>query len=159
MIVELTKKEVEKKLNQALLYLIRNDLYLLQIDSNERSISHRLAIYLETEFKGWHVDCEYNRNGIDPKTLDFPDEDTNIYDTIAKTVFPDIIVHQRGIKNNLLVIEMKKSTNQMKDKFDLKKLEEYKSQLGYKYAVFLRINTGDVILDGKDIASETKWIE
>jgi hypothetical protein len=32
-------------------------------------------------------------------------------DTAAITVFPDIIVHHRGLEDNLLVIEMKKTIN------------------------------------------------
>lgn len=162
MLVELTKEEVEKKLKQALLHLSHKDLYLFQIDANERSISHRLAVYLEKEFEGWHIDCEYNRKSIDRKTLDFSDKYMSMCDVIAKTVFPDIIVHQRGIKSNLLVIEMKKSTNQMKDDFDHSKLEQYKSQLEYKYAVFLRMNTDKTILNGNDngnnIVDEIEWI-
>ena len=43
--------------------LIKNDFYLLEIGTNERSVAHKLAEYLQQEFPNRHVDCEYNRHG------------------------------------------------------------------------------------------------
>jgi hypothetical protein len=83
---------------------------LLCIDVNERSITHKIAEYLQYNFKEWNVDCEYNRLGDKVKTLPKPIK-TNSNDTDAKTIFPDIIVHKRGKNENLLVIEVKKVGN------------------------------------------------
>jgi hypothetical protein len=60
----------------------------------------------------------------------------------AITIFPDIIVHHRNTDDNLLVIEMKKSTSNIDNNYDIKKLKEFKRQLDYKYAVSLKLKTG-----------------
>lgn len=135
------KKLIERALNEALSELLEKDAYILRSDINERTISHRLAGYLEPYFSGWNVDCEYNRNHNDPKRLDIPRRSVPNDDTQARTVFPDIIVHRRDTDENLLVIEMKKTTSRETDDFDLCKLNAFKEQLGYKYAVFVKVRT------------------
>jgi hypothetical protein len=96
---------------KALATLFDRDVYLLAVDANERSISHRFAMYLQAQFERFDVDCEYNRDGVEPKKLGhlglLPDSE----DVEAQTVFPDIIVHIRGTNRNYLGVEMKKSTN------------------------------------------------
>jgi len=137
----MNQNDIESKIKSALTSLIECDGYLLKQDANERSISHRLAVYLEPLFFDWNVDCEYNRNLDDIKKLNLPIKEVSTADLDAKTVYPDIIVHKRGSENNLLVIEIKKSSN--KDNqgiFDRKKLEAFRSQLGYKFAVFICMN-------------------
>ncbi len=135
------KKHIEQALNEALGSLLEKDAFILKADVNERTISHRLAGYLEPYFLGWDVDCEYNRNHDDPKRLAIPRRDISNDDIQARTVFPDVIVHKRGTDENLLVIEMKKTTSQELDKFDLRKLDAFKEQLGYKFAVFVKVRT------------------
>lgn len=129
-------------LNEALEQLLRADEELLCNDVNERSISHRLASYLEPYFPGWNVDCEYNRNHDNPKRLDIKRRDTSSDDTQATTVFPDIIVHKRNTDENLLVIEIKKTSSRENDDYDLGKLNAFKVQLEYSFAVFLKIKVG-----------------
>lgn len=135
--------EIRKCITSALNKLMKYDEYLLRVDINERSLSHRLAMYLEPYFEGWNVDCEYNRDHYDPKRLNI--KRVNIYsnDTEAVTVFPDIIVHKRGTTNNLLVIEIKKSSNRNSPVYDYKKLRAFKRELCYEYAVFIRVGVGD----------------
>ncbi len=66
---------------------------------------------------------------------------------LRKLIYPDIIVHQRGTKNNYIVIEAKKSTytDSISRAYDLVKLitlvrsEEYKYKRGY----FIDIPTGE----------------
>lgn len=57
----------------------------------------------ERVHEAWTVDCEYNRDGTEPKRLGhlelYPDSE----DDEAKTVFPDVIVHRRGTRKNYLV--------------------------------------------------------
>lgn len=144
-----------------------HDLYLLKNNGCERSIAHRLAIYLENEFQYYHVDCEYNINietesqrkyihmleeeikKYKPKRdIDnFPASEIDDYRNVS--VYPDIIVHHRGTNiDNLLVIEIKKSNSTITDDFDLLKLERYTSHyfndgLKYKYGVFIKFNIGD----------------
>jgi len=102
-------KEVKEKIDLAVKKLRINDSFLLVADTNERAISHRLAIYLQSLFEGLEVDCEYNRHGMKVKKIELPNDDINWDDTEAKTVFPDIIIHKRNTdRYNLLVIEIKK---------------------------------------------------
>ena len=136
------KDIVEDAINQALNQLLRSDAELLQSDVNERSISHRLAGYLEPFFSGWNVDCEYNRDRHEPKRLNIQPRHIQSDDTQATTVFPDIIIHRRGTSENLVVIEMKKTTSQENDNYDINKLEAFKNQLGYRFAIFIKIATG-----------------
>jgi hypothetical protein len=136
------KEEIIYALNEALRMLLEKDADILKMDINERSISHKLAVYLEPFFNEWSVDCEYNRNHDNPKRLEIQRREVANDDTQARTVFPDIIVHKRGADENLLVIEMKKTTSQEDDTFDLHKLKAFRSQLGYKFGVFVKIKTG-----------------
>lgn len=110
---------------------------LLDVDVNERSLTHRLAVHLEREFEGWHVDCEYNRKGHDPKVLDLPiDQGVPSNDTEARTVFPDVIIHRRNSNANLVVIEARKEgRNHGLDQRT--KLRAYVEQLGYRYAIYV----------------------
>jgi hypothetical protein len=87
----------------------------------------QLAGYLEPFFGGWNVDCEYNRNHDDPKRLEIPGRNVRLDDTQARTIFPDIIVHERGTDKNPLVIEMKKTTSKESDNFDLHELRAFRN--------------------------------
>jgi hypothetical protein len=129
--------EVMNRVRAALGKLIDSDAHLLSVDVNERSITHRLGAYLQCQFEGWHVDCEYNRNRADAKYL----EGWETNDTHARTVFPDIIVHHRDTADNLLVVEVKKTTNSTPNDSDLRKLRGCMEELGYRYALFLRLRT------------------
>lgn len=61
--------EVKDALKKALQEFWEKDICLLGYTANERSITHRLAIYLEKYFSGYDVDCEYNRAGEIPKRI------------------------------------------------------------------------------------------
>jgi len=143
------KELIEKALNEAIDTLVRADFELLQQNVHERSICHRLAIYLEPYFPGWNIDCEYNRNLNVSKRLKRLMEKLNIPpeikidDTQPPTVFPDIIIHRRNTNKNLLVIEMKKTSSRVIDEFDIGKLEAFKSLLHYQFAAFIKIRTGE----------------
>lgn len=124
----------------ALSDLIEIDVHLLSAGCSERSITHQLAVHLSKHFPLHHVDCEYNRYGDLPKRLqDIVEKRTVTSNAIdAITVFPDVIVHKRGHDGeNLLVIEVKKASSTESACYDLKKLNAFKSQLGYKHAVHI----------------------
>ena len=144
---------IQEALNNSTNQLIRSDSEILINDINERSISHKLAIYLEPYFSGWNIDCEYNRNHDDPKRLNIKKRDIQSDDTQATTVYPDIIIHRRGTNDNLLVIEMKKTTSTEDDAYDIGKLHAFKSQLGYQFAIFIKVQT-----KGKAGIEDIKWI-
>jgi len=61
--------EVERRLQAAISALRSQDSHLVEVDASERSITHRLAVHLERLFPGWDVDCEYNRDRRDHKTI------------------------------------------------------------------------------------------
>lgn len=134
-----TKWKIEHSISKFMEY----DSFLLKENANERSITHKLAEYLQQEFIDWNVDCEYNRmvNGDsnDPKRIHLPVEDVRSNDTEAKTVFPDIIIHKRNKRKNLLVIEVKKKLNNRIDcKYDHLKLKTFTSpQFGYSFGLHI----------------------
>jgi hypothetical protein len=141
-----SSQELEDKVQKAIEQLLHRDRFLLERDVNERSISHKLASYLQDEFGNeWDVDCEYNRDHDIKKELTIRPEIVEADDTTATTVFPDIIVHRRGLDDNLLVIEMKKTTNlqrRAKD-FDLDKLRAFRREkYHYQHTLYLQLKTG-----------------
>jgi hypothetical protein len=138
----MTREEVTEKIHSAYRTFLARDGHLLQVDANERSMTHKLAEYLQAEFPDWNVDCEYNRDGdLIKKMVGLLDRETTTDDTDAKSVFPDIIVHLRGTKRNLVVIEAKKSSYKDKDA-DEAKLRAYKDELGYKFAFKIEFPVG-----------------
>ena len=137
----------KNKLIQAYKLLLKNDSHLFDVDANERSITHKLAEYLQLEFPEYNVDCEYNRNGLDIKKLDSFKRMVDSDDTDAISVYPDIIIHHRGTKDNFIVIEAKKSTNKATDDG---KLLAYKQDLGYKYAFAVKFPIGEDLSEFKD---------
>ena len=58
--VDLT--DILDRFNAAMKYLLLNDIYLLEHDVHERTITHKLGEYLQPLFRQWNVDCEYNRD-------------------------------------------------------------------------------------------------
>jgi hypothetical protein len=146
--------ELETIFAAAIASFFARDQMLLEIDSNERSISHKLAEHLlraMPEKYDFDIDCEYNRRDLDPKRLDLkppllPDYPytASTTDDQGTTVYPDIIVHRRRLQENLLVIEIKKSTNLEERDRDLKKLVEFvrHPDYDYKFGLFLDIGTG-----------------
>jgi len=142
-----TKDDLEEILKQSLKKLRILDNKLLEINVNERTLTHKLAVYLQQNFPEYNVDCEYNRfepNEIEilVKKLNLPINLVSWEDTDAKTVFPDIIVHKRGIQQkNLLVVEVKKSSTQISGQVDRNKLIAFtKEPYKYKFGVFLKIS-------------------
>lgn len=139
-------KQIERRLHATLDVFRIKDFYLLKHDVSERAITHKLAEYLQYVMgNGVHVDCEYNRNIEDSSNskkihvLKSEIEEINAFrnrnsaidnilgeEYIELSVFPDIIVHKRGRNsNNLLAIEVKKSTSSISRDYDFKKLECY----------------------------------
>jgi hypothetical protein len=130
-----TRDDLEAKVIHGLKLLLERDLILFEINVHERTIAHRLAIYLEDQFPAWDVDCEYNRNGYDPKYIKQIDKPRT--EDECQKVYPDIIVHRRGTSDNLLAIEMKKNPSKVEKLYDLDKLQEYVDRLGYQGGLFL----------------------
>ncbi|HEU4326644.1 MAG TPA: hypothetical protein VFS21_26120 [Roseiflexaceae bacterium] len=154
---------VEKMVARSVRRLLLKDRFLIVNKIHEPSISHRLALYIESRFGGFNVDCEYN-GGVDGETgrkkiSDVLVRHAEIFgvltpeearknsrdDFISKDVCPDIIVHRRGgrgLMDNLLVIEVKKSTNENRVDWDKYKLSRFTSgniseSLHYQFGAFM----------------------
>ena len=133
----------------ALQQLYINDRYLINHEPSvherngahyvgERAIVFRFAHYLQNlisedkDFCLLNLDCEYNRNGDDPKRLpSFP-----------RGVFPDLIIHQRGSNdNNLLVMEFKTywNHNQEEDFLKIQELVDKNGIYQFKYGIAVLI--------------------
>lgn len=126
---------------------------LLDLDVHEQAISHRIAFYIESllsksKYRRLNVDCEYNKNQDQPKTIDLPGEpidycnckfcEQNVRKNKKdKKLFrPDIIVHKRKNENhNMIAIELKKSNVCYFDLEKLKILTKNKINRGYGYKV------------------------
>ena len=136
--------------------LIQTDSALLERDVSERSLSHRLAHYISLDVAiqlPLTVDCEYNRHFGDPKRLQLPPREALDREIRATTVFPDIVVHERGSdENNLIVLELKKVGEDIQ--YDALKLQAFREELGYKHAAHVILG----LTTNKEIVSEVIWI-
>jgi hypothetical protein len=154
----MTEDDARQLVEDAIKQVIENDIALLELNANERSLSHQLARYMAQSpliKPPLSVDCEYNRNLGDVKRLRMTLEERTSTDTDTKgtTVFPDIIVHERNShKQNLIVLELKKQDGDID--YDEKKLKAFKAQYGYQHAA-------NVIL-GQDtkglLVRSVKWL-
>jgi hypothetical protein len=126
--------------------LLKEDRTLLDRDVNERSVSHKLAEYLQRSFRHWHVDCEYNRNHDMTKRLKWSREEEPVNSRKASTVYPDIIVHRRDTDDNLLVVEIKKVENSspQSDERDRDKLRAFVGRpYDYQHGLFLKLSASE----------------
>ena len=109
------------KVVTALSEFYAHETFLLEKDAGERALTHRLAVHIEKQFAGWQVDCDYDRLG--ERTLRLPHGAIiSTDDHLAKSIYPDIVVHQREIPNNLLAVEVRKSANHQPLEHDQHKL-------------------------------------
>ena len=163
------KNVIKEKIKIAIDTLFSNDAWLLEKDLNERSITHKLAEYMQPLFSEFNVDCEYNGNVLEnndrkqikvlkeellKKYIKLNKKEINEtdYEFAERLVFPDIIVHKRGeYECNLCVIEVKKSTSKVSAEFDKIKLQAYTNDrfgnnLKYELGVFIEFmkNTNDL---------------
>lgn len=107
--------------------------------AGERSIVFRYAHYLQNLIcedpwlKDFDLDCEYNRNGVECKSLP----------SFQNGTYPDLIIHKRGSNDyNILVMEFKTYWNPNIEA-DVRKIEEFMDSKGkykYKYGVSVLIN-------------------
>jgi hypothetical protein len=100
-------------------------------------------MYLQHEFPEHHVDVEHNRDADTPKRLRLPDECANDVDEHGESlVVPDVIVHRRDPEGpNILVLEVKKTTNQDPLHCDSMRIRAFRSQYGYEFAALIVCET------------------
>lgn len=163
----MTDIQIKNAILQATETVRQNDLWLLQNDTSEQSISHRIAHHVQPLFTDYHVDCEYNGD-IDrdnnKKSISILKYDLQLIGLLRtreaddlereytnRAVFPDIIIHKRGTnESNLCIIEVKKSSSTVPYEYDYIKLrsytsENYENNLKYKLGVFI-----EVIINGNN---------
>ena len=123
--------------------------FLFEKDLGERALTHRLAVHLEKRFSGWEVDCDYDRLG--ERTLRLPHGSIiSTDDHLAKSIYPDIVVHQRAIPNNLLAIEVRKAANHQSpehDRHKLRALTDPHLWFAYWIGLFLVLGKTSVVSD------------
>ena len=125
---------VREAINTALARLVQHDTDLLILNVHERTVTGKLAEYIQQLLPDWTVDPEYNRIRDQVKQVQLDGE--------WVMVVPDVVVHRRNSGDNLLVLEAKKVGNPEAEAYDRRKLIALKEQQGYRYAVFLRLRTG-----------------
>jgi hypothetical protein len=139
--------------------------YLFEKDLGERTLTHRLAVQIEKQFPGWEVDCDYDRLG--ERTLRLPHGTiVSTDDHFGKSVYPDIVVHQRRIPNNLLAIEIRKAANRQPPEHDQQKLRALTDPhlwFAYRIGVYLTlaknsVTSPDVYVGGVLDGPLTVWL-
>jgi hypothetical protein len=152
------------KVVSALGELYAREAYLFEKDLGERTLTHRLAVYLERQFPGWEVDCDYDRLG--ERTLRMPKGSiVSTDDHLGKSVYPDIVVHQRAVPDNLLAVEVRKATNHQPPEHDQHKLAALTDPylwFAYGLGVFLILGktnvTSDVYVGGVRDQPLSGWL-
>jgi hypothetical protein len=138
--------------------------FLFEHDLGERTLTHRLAVHLEGQFSGWDVDCDYDRLGV--RTLRLPHGTiVSTDDHLGKSIYPDIVVHQRDIPNNLLAVEVRKASNHQPPEHDQQKLRALTDPylwFAYGIGVYLvlgkRVAVSEVYVGGRLDPSLTLWV-
>jgi hypothetical protein len=137
---------------------------LFSFKINERTLTQRLAFHLQLiAGRELSVDCEYNRMWVGGKDLQkqLPWSREVIWndDDEARTVYPDILVHVRGVEGaagNALVIEAKRNhTTKSVSENDRLKLEGFTALDGlFKYSRGAFVN-----FRAPSKRIEVKWFE
>ena len=136
----INQQQLAKIVETSLQILYVKEIDNIRRDVSERTICTKLVAILADHFPDHAVDAELNKHGVHSKTILLPDQNGVLTKNL---VSPDIVVHQPNHdEENILVIEVKKSTNPIPDKYDLQKLSHLRQQIGYRFALFLRLPTG-----------------
>jgi len=120
------QSDVDSWLSVATTRLAAEDRPLLLTPGHERSLAHRLAVYLEPLANNLRVDCEYNKLGSLPKYLN-PSGRTR---KAKRLVRPDVILHVRDNQSsNVLALELKQDPTPKQRRADEIKLAAYRASL------------------------------
>lgn len=164
----MTAADATQLVRDSIAEFLAGEPYLLEHNLSERSLTHKLAMYVQRQIEarhsaeGLHVDCEYNRNAElgdnsekllkvvwDKRRARLGRLDAAVIsqDTLNEySTYPDIIVHRRGDNgHNAIVIEVKKDTSVVPDDYDVEKLTSFTHpERGYHYTLgaFVKLRTG-----------------
>ena len=137
---------------------------LFERDLGERTLTHRMAVWLERQFDGWDVDCDYNRLG--ERLLKLPHGTiVSTDDELGKSIFPDIVVHRRAVPENLLALEVRKAINHQPlehDRHKLRGMTDPHLWFAYRIGVLLvlakaRVKSSEVYLGGAIDRELSDW--
>jgi hypothetical protein len=131
--------DVRGRLDAALQRLAADDAHLFTHNLGERCIAVRLAMYLQEEFPEHKVDAEYNRAGDTPKRLGLPEYCEGYRNERGESlVVPDVIVHRRGPEGpNVLVLELKKTSNPFSRDCDRARIHAFREHLHYEFGALI----------------------
>ena len=145
----MNRQEIISIIKKSLETLYTKDTLLMnsEYDINERTVTHRLAMYLEPVFEdeGYVVDVEYNRirgdyhpdavGNLMGKRLNWEKNKQG-----SSYVYPDIIVHKRDSDDNFLLLEVKMNWKNNRKQDDLLKINEYLKEFCYKHGAYLELS-------------------
>jgi hypothetical protein len=116
-----------EKVVAALKEFYAREAYLFEHDLGERALTHRLAVQAQRQFPDFEVDCDFDRLG--QRTLNLPRGSiVSTDDHLGKSVYPDIVVHQRAVPKNHIAIEVRKASNHQPIEHDRQKLSALTDQ-------------------------------
>jgi hypothetical protein len=134
------------KVVAALKEFYAREAFLFEHDLGERTLTHRLALHVERQFPDFEVDCDFDRLG--PRTLNMPRGSiVSTDDHLGKSIYPDIVVHQRSVPNNLIAIEVRKAGNHQPlehDRHKLRALTDPHIWFAYWIGVLLTLGKNNV---------------
>lgn len=128
----------------------------------EMAVVAELFVRMRQNFPGWTVSNEYDRREQERKRLAYDDANGVLRDAPIR---PDLIVHKVGLKENLLVVEVKLHTNQnhARDIWKLRGMTDHEGPYAYAIGVHLVIDIGarrvagcQCFVDGEDAR---KWAD
>jgi hypothetical protein len=160
--------EARKKVARALAELFDKDAILLTLDVTEECIVHKFAKYLTPHFGDLHLDVECNGWGDGhPKYLWRIEDKVKNLKLARKEAYPDVLAHWRRFPVNVLVVEVKKSTN---TDANARAIDDFKLQsftaprlpdnetFHYHVGLFLDILTG-IHINGQLLAEATWYVD
>lgn len=142
------------------------DKELAYADPAERALVGRIRDLLHGQYEGWSIDLEWNRREDVIKRLRYGLSDDELIGKDA--IVPDLIVHRVGMRENLLVVEVKKATNKdfEGDIWKLKGMTEQAGPYGYEIGLHLVVDVragtaprSDVYLDAQLDEAMSAWMQ
>lgn len=105
----------------------------------EQAVVAELFVRMRAHFPDWTVSNEYDRREREQKRLAYEDADGQMREAAIR---PDLIVHKVGVKENLLVAEVKlhNNPNHARDIWKLRGMTDRNGPYAYEVGVHLILN-------------------
>ena len=126
----MTTAEYKRIIIRTLEKFLKEDSYLSDVNANERSQTHKIAEYLQQILPEYNVDCEYNKNLRQEKTLNFFEIVNKIKDFLEDdSSSNELAVHERTTVIKLL--EMITHRNIIADESNNPQTRDGNNYVGY----------------------------